>query len=148
VWVRDGALRLLAANPQLTTRELATTLGTKGKRGDAAFAAARRMLTIRGRARGVLARVLDMDVYRAWCAYLQIEPAATPTPAPTPAPRPAQMPAPVAEASALDASVGAACSLLLAAMRAANVTQITVAASGDVAWTRLVVTTGTAQVSE
>jgi hypothetical protein len=57
------------------------------------------------------------------------------------------MPAPEAGAG-LDASVGAACSLLLAAMRAANVTQISVTAAGDVSWTRLVVTTGSAQVSE
>ena len=120
------------------------------------------MLTIRGQARSVPARVLDMDVYRAWCAFLRIDPVAAPEPEPEPEPEtpPAPMPAPMlappppapmpppGAGFGLDASVGAACSLLLAAMRAANVTQISVTAAGDVSWTRLVVTTGSAQVSE
>ena len=157
-WVRDHALKRLAADPQLTSRELAAALNISEGHGSTAFAAARKMLTIRGQARSVPARVLDMDVYRAWCAFLKIDPVAAPEPepetppAPMPAPMlapppPAPMPAPEAGAG-LDASVGAACSLLLAAMRAANVTQISVTAAGDVSWTRLVVTTGSAQVSE
>ncbi len=156
-WVRDHALRRLAADPQLTSRELAAALAINENHGSTAFAAARKMLTIRGQARSVPARILDMDVYRAWCAHLRIDPVAAPEPkgppepmpmAAPPAPTAAPAPMPAPEASALDASVGAACSLLLAAMRAASVTQITVAASGDVSWTRLVVTTGSAQVSE
>lgn len=162
VWVRDHALKRLAADPQLTSRELAAALNISEGHGSTAFAAARKMLTIRGQARSVPARVLDMDVYRAWCAFLKIDPVAAPEPEgppepmpeTPPAPMPMPMPAPPAPmaapetGSALDASVSAACSLLLAAMRAANVTQISVSAAGDVSWTRLVVTTGTAQVSE
>ena len=151
VWVRDHALRRLAKNPQLTSRELAAAPDVSENHRSAAFAAARKMLTIRGQARGVRARVLDMDVYRAWCTFLNVAPVEAP-PAPTPAPMPAPPPPaptpPPELGAAIDPSVGAACSLLLAAMRAANVTQITLSASGDVSWTRLVVTTGTAQVSE
>jgi len=161
-WVRDYALKRLAADPQLTSRELATALNISESRGSDAFAAARKMLTIRGRTRSVPARILDMDVYRAWCTHLRIDPVATPEPEgppegpPEPMPEPMPEPAPMPPAptpapetgSALDASVSAACSLLLAAMRAANVTQISVSAAGDVSWTRLVVTTGTTQVSE